>query len=93
MKGDLCSVPYVKLPALSAEEAGALFRELESLAPQSHTCRRDRAAMRQRRQTSNSPSCAATRKLFARGCTKSPATRQCSKRFCSPSVRCRRQTE
>jgi len=31
-------VPYAKLPALSAEETVALFRELESLAPQSRTC-------------------------------------------------------
>ena len=33
LKGDLCSVPYSKLPALSTEEAVALFRELEALTP------------------------------------------------------------
>jgi hypothetical protein len=32
LKGDLCSVPYAKLPALSAGEADALRGELESLA-------------------------------------------------------------
>lgn len=32
-RGDLLSVSYAKLPALSSEEAASLFTELESLAP------------------------------------------------------------
>jgi hypothetical protein len=33
LRGDLCSVLYAKLPALSAEDCMALFRELEALKP------------------------------------------------------------
>jgi hypothetical protein len=33
IKGDPCSVPYARLPALSAEDAMALFRDLEALKP------------------------------------------------------------
>ncbi len=43
LKGDLCAVPYARLPALSAGDSAALCRELEALkTPEPYVPRRTR---------------------------------------------------
>ena len=80
LKGDLCSVPYARLPALSAEDSAALCRELEALKTPSPMCRHKRASMSRRQGSATSPSCGGIRRRFARDCTNSPATLPCRRR-------------